>query len=292
MAVLAAEHFGIGGKIAMQILHFGRYAYHRDLVAPSALRAPINPHVPHALTADEVEQTIEDFAHAQVKAWNAGDKAGFLAAYRKVAPKGLLIEQSRANSRQGFPVGAAYQRNASALIRSDVLPGLDSIATATARVEQAVAAFILRGKGSRTKELWIYIDGAEVGARNRFLSNQRNASPAVAVRFDLDGHTYNIAADRYNTPEQNLAGIAAYIESVRAQERNGIFTVEEMLHTFAALPVGREWWKVLGVQPDAPQDVAEAAYRALVLKFHPDAGGRTEDFREITEAIEEARSRG
>ena len=44
-----------GGKIAMQILHFGRYAYHRDLVAPSALRAPINPHVPHALTADEVE---------------------------------------------------------------------------------------------------------------------------------------------------------------------------------------------------------------------------------------------
>ncbi len=38
-----------GGKIAMQILHFGRYAYHRDLVAPSALRAPINPHVPHAL---------------------------------------------------------------------------------------------------------------------------------------------------------------------------------------------------------------------------------------------------
>ena len=32
----------------------------------------------------------------------------------------------------GFPVGAAYQRNASALIRSDVLPGLDSIATATA----------------------------------------------------------------------------------------------------------------------------------------------------------------
>lgn len=167
-----------------------------------------------------------------------------------------------------------------------------SIATATARVEQAVAAFILRGKGSRTKELWIYIDGAEVGARNRFLSNQRNASPAVAVRFDLDGHTYNIAADRYNTPEQNLAGIAAYIESVRAQERNGIFTVEEMLHTFAALPAGREWWRVLGVQPDATQDVAEAAYRALVLKFHPDKGGDPEKFREITDAIEEARSRG
>ena len=61
-----------GGKIAMQILHFGRYAYHRDLVAPSALRAPINPHVPHALTADEVEQTIEDFARCAALARHAG----------------------------------------------------------------------------------------------------------------------------------------------------------------------------------------------------------------------------
>jgi 2,4-dienoyl-CoA reductase (NADPH2) len=61
-----------GGKIAMQILHFGRYAYHRDLVAPSALRAPINPHVPHALTADEVEQTIEDFVRCAALAQHAG----------------------------------------------------------------------------------------------------------------------------------------------------------------------------------------------------------------------------
>lgn len=60
-----------GGKIAMQILHFGRYAYHRDLVAPSALRAPINPHVPHALTADEVEQTIDDFVRCAALAQHA-----------------------------------------------------------------------------------------------------------------------------------------------------------------------------------------------------------------------------
>lgn len=50
-----------GGKIAMQILHFGRYSYQPDLVAPSALKATINPFVPHALTSEEVEQTIEDF---------------------------------------------------------------------------------------------------------------------------------------------------------------------------------------------------------------------------------------
>src|SRR5690625_817652 len=61
-----------GGKIAMQILHFGRYAFHPELMAPSAIQAPINPFVPHALTGDEVEQTIEDFARCAVLAQQAG----------------------------------------------------------------------------------------------------------------------------------------------------------------------------------------------------------------------------
>ncbi|MFC5374165.1 FAD-dependent oxidoreductase [Brevundimonas faecalis] len=61
-----------GGRIAMQILHFGRYAYHPDLVAPSAVQAPINPFVPHALTGEEVEQTIEDFVRCAALARRAG----------------------------------------------------------------------------------------------------------------------------------------------------------------------------------------------------------------------------
>ncbi|MFF8645651.1 FAD-dependent oxidoreductase [Streptomyces sp. NPDC015345] len=75
----AAQHAGItaavhaeGGRIAMQILHFGRYAYHPDLVAPSAIQAPISPSVPRALTDDEVEQTIEDFVRAAELAKLAG----------------------------------------------------------------------------------------------------------------------------------------------------------------------------------------------------------------------------
>ncbi|MFC9331805.1 FAD-dependent oxidoreductase [Kitasatospora sp. NPDC057015] len=61
-----------GGRIAMQILHFGRYAYHEDLVAPSALQAPISPYLPHALGEDEVEQTIEDFVRCAALARSAG----------------------------------------------------------------------------------------------------------------------------------------------------------------------------------------------------------------------------
>jgi 2,4-dienoyl-CoA reductase (NADPH2) len=61
-----------GGKIAMQILHFGRYSYQPDLVAPSAIQAPINPFVPHALSSDEVEATINDFVRCAALAQFAG----------------------------------------------------------------------------------------------------------------------------------------------------------------------------------------------------------------------------
>jgi 2,4-dienoyl-CoA reductase (NADPH2) len=61
-----------GGKIAMQILHFGRYSYQPDLVAPSAIQAPINPFVPHALTSAEVEETINDFVRCAALAQYAG----------------------------------------------------------------------------------------------------------------------------------------------------------------------------------------------------------------------------
>jgi 2,4-dienoyl-CoA reductase (NADPH2) len=61
-----------GGRIAMQLLHSGRYAYHPDLVAPSPDQAPINVHVPRELAPDEIEQTIEDFANAAALAQSAG----------------------------------------------------------------------------------------------------------------------------------------------------------------------------------------------------------------------------
>lgn len=69
--VTAAVHQE-GGKIAMQILHFGRYSYQQDLVAPSAIKAPINPFVPHALSAEEVESTIGDFVNCAALAQYAG----------------------------------------------------------------------------------------------------------------------------------------------------------------------------------------------------------------------------
>ncbi len=61
-----------GGKICMQILHAGRYAYHPFSVAPSKLKAPINPFTPKALSARAVERQIEAFASSAQLAREAG----------------------------------------------------------------------------------------------------------------------------------------------------------------------------------------------------------------------------
>ena len=61
-----------GGRIAMQILHTGRYAFHEDLVAPSPLRAPINMFRPKELSDAEVEAEIDAFARCAALARDAG----------------------------------------------------------------------------------------------------------------------------------------------------------------------------------------------------------------------------
>ncbi len=52
-----------GGKIALQILHSGRYAFHPLAVAPSAIQSPISPFRPKELTQRGIERTIQDFVN-------------------------------------------------------------------------------------------------------------------------------------------------------------------------------------------------------------------------------------
>ncbi|MCX7218215.1 MAG: NADPH-dependent 2,4-dienoyl-CoA reductase, partial [Burkholderiales bacterium] len=103
--VTAAVHKE-GGKIAMQILHFGRYSYQPSLVAPSALQAPINPFVPHALSTEEVEQTIEDFVRCAALAQSAG-----YDGVEIMGSEGYLINEfiaARTNQREDA-WGGAYE---------------------------------------------------------------------------------------------------------------------------------------------------------------------------------------
>ena len=61
-----------GGKIAMQILHAGRYAYSPDCVAPSPVKSPISPFPPKELDEDGIEKQIADIVTAATRAQEAG----------------------------------------------------------------------------------------------------------------------------------------------------------------------------------------------------------------------------
>lgn len=61
-----------GGKIALQILHTGRYSYQPNPVAPSAIQAPINRFAPQALSDEEIVTLIDDFARCARLAQEAG----------------------------------------------------------------------------------------------------------------------------------------------------------------------------------------------------------------------------
>ncbi|WP_027823940.1 NADPH-dependent 2,4-dienoyl-CoA reductase [Laribacter hongkongensis] len=85
------------GKIALQILHTGRYSYQFEPVAPSAVQAPINPFKPLELSDAGIRQTIADFARCAALAQQAG-----YDGVEVMGSEGYLINQflcSRTNQR-------------------------------------------------------------------------------------------------------------------------------------------------------------------------------------------------
>ncbi len=86
-----------GGKIAMQLLHTGRYGFHKEIVSSSEKRAPINMFIPKKLTTEEILQTIEDFATAA----NYAKEANY-DGIELMASEGYLLNQfisKRVNTR-------------------------------------------------------------------------------------------------------------------------------------------------------------------------------------------------
>jgi len=71
-AIVTQRVHQAGGKIAMQILHAGRYAYNPKCVGPSPVKSPISPFPPAELDEDGIEKQIADIAEAARKAKEAG----------------------------------------------------------------------------------------------------------------------------------------------------------------------------------------------------------------------------
>ena len=87
-AIITSAVHEAGGKICMQILHTGRYAYSKKLVAPSPIKAPINMLTPRELTHDDILRTIDDY----VKCASLAKEAGY-DGVEVMGSEGYLINQ-------------------------------------------------------------------------------------------------------------------------------------------------------------------------------------------------------
>jgi 2,4-dienoyl-CoA reductase (NADPH2) len=97
-----------GGRIALQILHAGRYAYHPFSASASRSKSPITPFTARALRSNEVRSTIDAFAHAAALAREAG-----YDGVEIMGSEGYLINQflaARVNRRTDEWGGSAENR--------------------------------------------------------------------------------------------------------------------------------------------------------------------------------------
>jgi len=93
---------GAGGKICMQILHTGRYAFNPDAVAPSAVQSPISPFPPKALTDENIMELIQDFVHCALLAKKAGyDGVEIMGSEGYLINQFIALRTNQRNDRWG-----------------------------------------------------------------------------------------------------------------------------------------------------------------------------------------------
>jgi len=109
-------------------------------------------------------------------------------------------------------------------------------------------------------------------------SGQRKPEdPGAALYFHLNDTPVVLACDHYDTVEGNIAAIAAHIDAMRAMERHGVGSLEQMFAGFMALPTAMspdDWREPLGNPRSLEQ--AEANYRERMKYAHPDIDGGNE----------------
>ena len=200
-----------GGKICLQILHAGRYAAHKNLVAPSAIQAPINIFKPRELEEEEIEEQIADFVRCAALARQAG-----YDGVEIMGSEGYLINQFiavRTNHRTDGWGGAYENRIRFALeivrrTRREVgldfiiifrLSMLDLIAEGSTWDEVVTLAHKLETSGVTMINTGIGWHEARIPTIAAMVP--RGAFTWVTARLKQEIHVPLITSNRINTPE-------------------------------------------------------------------------------------------
>lgn len=122
----------------------------------------------------------------------------------------------------------------------------------------------------------------------------KDGTREASVRFILRGRPVTVKVDKWPDFGTNLRCCYLVIRDMRLGEARGM--TDAIREAYAQLPAPpkteRDPYEVLGIRPDAPSEVAEAAYRAKAKLLHPDGGGGdAAAMTELNAAIEKVRAR-
>ncbi|MBA1180619.1 NADPH-dependent 2,4-dienoyl-CoA reductase [Pseudomonas psychrotolerans] len=208
-----------GGRICLQILHAGRYAYNPQLVAPSALQAPINPFTPRELDEAEVEGQIAAFVRCATLAQQAG-----YDGVEVMGSEGYFINQfiaARTNHRTDRWGGDFAQRCRLPLA---IVEGIRAATGPDFLIIFRLSLLDLVEQGSTPEEclqLALWLEAAGVSLINTGIGWHEARIPTIAtlvprgafaaVTAQLKGRVRVplIATNRINTPEVAEAILAA-----------------------------------------------------------------------------------
>ncbi|WP_309677962.1 NADPH-dependent 2,4-dienoyl-CoA reductase [Polaromonas sp.] len=205
-----------GGKIALQILHTGRYGYHPLCVAPSRIQSPISPFTPHALSAAGIERQIRAFIRCAQLARDAGfDGVEIMGSEGYFINQFLVTHTNQRTDEWGGPY-ANRMRLATEIVRRtreavgpdfiiiyrlsiiDLIPdgsSWDEVVQLSKAVQAAGATLINSGIGWHEARVPTIATSVPRGAFTWVTKKLRTELRAAGVMIPL------ITSNRLNTPE-------------------------------------------------------------------------------------------
>ncbi len=235
--VIARAVHEAGGKIVLQLLHSGRYGFHERIVAPSALKSPINTNIPREMSSQEIERTIDDFAHAARLARQAGyDGVEVMGSEGYLVTQFLAARTNRRSDGWGGPLGNRMRFATEIVRRTRAAVGSDFI------IVYRISALDLVEGGLNAGEIGAVARGVEAAGATLLSSGigwHEARIPTIAQAVPRAGFAWAtrrlkdavriplIASNRINSPESAEAilarGDADMVSLARAMLADGEF---------------------------------------------------------------------